>query len=240
MALNVNGKNIPLNPDGRLENLTDWNKEVAEALAAQDELHLTQAHWDVINLMREYYQQFNISPLRKLLRKNIADKLGPQKSTHTYLTQLFPRDVIIQGTKIAGLPMAITDVELDNHFTDSKNSQPSKIPTSFEFEGKTYAVHASGNLMHLEDWNEAIAAFIAKKQGIALTPEHWEIIHYLRAFYFQYGISPMVRLLKKHLTEKFGAEKASEKYLYSLFPGGPSRQGSRIAGLPEPQGCIDN
>lgn len=240
MALNVNGKSIPLKPDGRLENLSDWNENVAEALAAQDDLRLTQAHWDVINLMREYYQQYNISPLRKLLQSNIAGKFGPQKSTHTYLAQLFPCDVIIQGTKIAGLPMPLTDVELDTHYTASKNAQQSKMPTSFEFEGKTYEVHASGNLVHLEDWNEAVANFIAKKQGITLSIEHWEIIHFLRAFYFQYGISPMVRLLKKHLNEKFGAEKANEKYLYRLFPGGPSRQGSRIAGLPEPQGCIDN
>jgi tRNA 2-thiouridine synthesizing protein E len=61
----------------------------------------------------------------------------------------------------------------------------------------------------------------------------------MRQFYFKYGITPMVRLLMKNMRDELGASKGSNEYLYKLFPGGPSRQGSRIAGLPEPQGCID-
>jgi tRNA 2-thiouridine synthesizing protein E len=50
----------------------------------------------------------------------------------------------------------------------------------------------------------------------------------------------MVKLLIKHMAEEHGKDSANEEKLYKLFPGGPSRQGSRIAGLPEPQGCIDS
>jgi len=80
---------------------------------------------------------------------------------------------------------------------------------------------------------------MAKQEGITLTKAHWEIINFMRQFYFNYGITPMVRLLMKKLNDEFGASKFSNEDLYKLFPSGPSRQGSRIAGLPEPQGCID-
>ena len=81
---------------------------------------------------------------------------------------------------------------------------------------------------------------MAKKEGLDLTPEHWEILHFLRKFYFEYGITPMVKILQKHMQEELGEKLASREHLYGLFPAGPSRQGSRIAGLPEPQGCIDD
>ncbi|HEB99698.1 MAG TPA: TusE/DsrC/DsvC family sulfur relay protein [Thiotrichales bacterium] len=110
---------------------------------------------------------------------------------------------------------------------------------SFEFEGKTYEVTPTGNLVNQSGWNERLAEFLAKKEGIELTREHWEVLNFLREFYFEFGITPMVKILMKHLAEELGPEKASRDYLYRLFPKGPSRQGSRIAGLPEPQGCID-
>ncbi len=49
----------------------------------------------------------------------------------------------------------------------------------------------------------------------------------------------MVKILMKYMAEDIGPERASREHLYQLFPKGPARQGSRIAGLPEPQGCID-
>ena len=80
---------------------------------------------------------------------------------------------------------------------------------------------------------------MAEGEGIELSEEHWEVLNFLREFYFTYGISPMVKILMKYMAEDLGPERASREHLYTLFPKGPSRQGSRIAGLPEPQGCID-
>jgi tRNA 2-thiouridine synthesizing protein E len=80
---------------------------------------------------------------------------------------------------------------------------------------------------------------MAAKEGITLTEDHWEVINFLREFYFTYGISPMVKILMKYMAEDISPQRASKDYLYSLFPKGPSRQGSRIAGLPAPQGCLD-
>ena len=56
----VNGNNISLTANGRLANLADWSPDLAEAIAKDEGLVLTDAHWDTINLMRDYYATYNI------------------------------------------------------------------------------------------------------------------------------------------------------------------------------------
>lgn len=235
---------LALTPAGGLRNLADWNESVAEALAARDKLKLTEAHWEIIRLMRAYYDNFRIAPIRKLLKVEIREHLGADKAGEGYLAALFPGDVLHQGTKVAGLPWPMLDAEIEQEFETSRvtGQMPASDAESvrdIQFQGRTYRVKGKGNLVNQDDWNESLAVFLAEQDGIALTPEHWEVIRYLRTFYFKYGIVPMVRLLMKHMRMELGADKGSEAYLYKLFPGGPSRQGSKIAGLPEPQGCID-
>lgn len=103
-----------------------------------------------------------------------------------------------------------------------------------------YETTDDGYLIDLNQWNEDVARFMAKAEGIGeLTGPHWEIVLFLRWFYKEYAISPMVKILMKELEKKYGVEKASRKYLYELFPRGPAKQGTRIAGLPKPHDCID-
>ena len=97
----------------------------------------------------------------------------------------------------------------------------------------------NGYLLHLDDWTEAVAGSIAADEDIELTDAHWEILHFLREYYLEHGISPNVRVLIKLVAKQFGAEKGNRKHLYDLFPKGPSRQGCRIAGLPIPNDCVD-
>ena len=248
--INVGGVTYELLPDGRLANNKDWSEEVAVSLAEKDGITLTHNHWEIINLMRDFYTQYNISPIRKLLIKAIIDKYDDKKATSDYLDSLFPNGVLIEGSKIAGIPSPMLDAELskgDRYSHAVKRSAKSRVDPSlvnhfiekFDFDGDIYEVTDNGNLNDAAQWNEQIAAHMASKEGIALSDEHWDVINYLRKFYFEYGVTPMVRLLMKYMKEQCGPEKSSEKYLYELFPGGPARQGSRIAGLPEPQGCID-
>lgn len=237
-----------INSDGRLKNLGEWTENTAKTLAEKDGIVLTPAHWEIIGLMREYYQSFNISPIKKLLKKMIQERYGADKTSDSYLAGLFPNGVLAQGSKIAGLPEPMLDAEIESHHyvATKKHTPAAPAPAvayytgEVEFQGKRYKLHEKGNLVNPDEWSEALANFMAKKEGITLTPDHWEVLNYLRRFYFKYGIMPMVRLLMKHMREDFGAAKSSHDYLYQLFPGGPSRQGSRIAGLPEPQGCIDD
>ncbi|HEB55891.1 MAG TPA: TusE/DsrC/DsvC family sulfur relay protein [Gammaproteobacteria bacterium] len=239
----INGNNFNLTFDGRLVNLTDWTPELAKAIAKEEGLQLTDAHWDIINLMRDYYFTYNIAPVTKLLKREIARKFEPQRATDEAINTLFPGGVQYQGSKIAGIPIPMLDLELEPANQIKKSQTPSAAKHyshSFNFKGQPITVHHSGNLVNLEDWDEELAEHMAQQEGIELTDAHWVVLRYLRKFYFQYGITPMVKMLIKHMGEELGTEVSNRDSLYRLFPDGPSRQGSRIAGLPTPQGCIDD
>jgi tRNA 2-thiouridine synthesizing protein E len=74
--------------------------------------------------------------------------------------------------------------------------------------------------------------------GDYMTPEHWEVVNFLRGYYNEYQIAPAIRVLVKQMKVAFGPEKGNNKYLYELFPYGPAKQACKIAGLPKPTGCI--
>lgn len=104
------------------------------------------------------------------------------------------------------------------------------------------AVHVAtdndGYLLHFSDWNAAVADLLAQREGILLTPAHWEIVDALRAFYRQFEQSPAMRPLVKYVSQTLGADKGSSIYLLQLFPGSPAKVASKIAGLPRPEHCL--
>ncbi|WP_434086964.1 TusE/DsrC/DsvC family sulfur relay protein [Shewanella alkalitolerans] len=95
-----------------------------------------------------------------------------------------------------------------------------------------------GYLKNVSDWNEELAVLIATEEDITLTPAHWEVVHFVRDFYMEFKTSPAIRVLVKAIGQKLGAEKGNSKYLYTLFPLGPAKQATKIAGLPKPAKCI--
>jgi tRNA 2-thiouridine synthesizing protein E len=104
MALEVNGKSYETDEEGYLVNLGDWNEEVGKFLAQQESINLTEAHWEVINFLRDYYTEFQIAPAVRVLTKAIGKKLGADKGNSQYLYELFPYGPAKQACKIAGLP----------------------------------------------------------------------------------------------------------------------------------------
>lgn len=84
----------------------------------------------------------------------------------------------------------------------------------------------------------ARVAEAAAREGLTLSPEHWEVIRYLRSFHRQHEGAFALRDLSEGLDAKFGA-RGGRRYLYRLFPGGPITQGCRIAGLPVPDRSTD-
>lgn len=104
MELNIDGRTIALDKDGYLVNLNDWDKEAAKALAAQENILLTPAHWEIINLLQEFYREFELSPAMRALVKYTEKKLGTEKGKSIYLLQLFPPSPAKIASKIAGLP----------------------------------------------------------------------------------------------------------------------------------------
>ena len=102
-----------------------------------------------------------------------------------------------------------------------------------ELAGKTYDVDEDGFLQELYKWNEEFAQAYANTEGIEgqLTEEHWKLIHYLRNYFQQFGIAPMIRKVCKD-------NGMDLKKLYELFPTGPAKGACKLAGLSKPTGCV--
>ncbi|MCK9530540.1 MAG: TusE/DsrC/DsvC family sulfur relay protein [Gammaproteobacteria bacterium] len=104
MALEVNGKSLATDEEGYLLNLADWDEAAAIELAKSESVEMTDAHWEVIHFLREYYNEYQIAPAVRVLTKAIGKKLGPEKGNSKYLYELFPYGPAKQACKIAGLP----------------------------------------------------------------------------------------------------------------------------------------
>ena len=99
-------------------------------------------------------------------------------------------------------------------------------------------IDEEGFLLTMADWSEEIAIAMAAEDDIDLSSEHWEVINFLREYFEEYEFAPAVRILTKAIAKKLGNDKGNSRYLYSLFPYGPAKQGCRFAGLPKPTGCV--
>ncbi len=106
------------------------------------------------------------------------------------------------------------------------------------FQGKEIERDAQGYLKSTMDWSEALAPLLAEEETIELTDAHWEVVHFVRAFYLEFNTSPAVRMLVKAMAQKYGEEKGNSRYLFRLFPKGPAKQATKIAGLPKPAKCL--
>lgn len=104
MTIEANGKTYETDEEGYLSNLSEWDEQVAAALAAADGAELTDTHWEVINFLREYYDEYQIAPAVRVLTKAIGKKLGKDKGNSKYLYELFPYGPAKQACKYAGLP----------------------------------------------------------------------------------------------------------------------------------------
>ena len=107
-----------------------------------------------------------------------------------------------------------------------------------EVDGKIIELSEAGWLLNLEEWSEALAHEIAKNEQIAeLTDEHWDIINTAREYFVENGTVAEPRLFTKIMKKKFGADRSSQKYIYSLFPTGLIKCANKVGGLPRPKGC---
>ncbi len=93
-----------------------------------------------------------------------------------------------------------------------------------------------GFLLDPAAWSRELALEIAAEEKILLTPEHWVVIDFVRERYEERHVVPEARAVLKHLKERANGEedKASRRYLYSLFPFGYGQQACKIAGMRKP------
>lgn len=107
-----------------------------------------------------------------------------------------------------------------------------------EFNGQQIEVDGQGYLLNSADWCPELAFVIAEKENLTLTEAHWEVIYFVRDFYQEYKTSPAIRMLVKAMAQKLGEDKGNSRYLQRLFPDGPAKQATKLAGLPKPAKCL--
>ncbi|MDQ1362442.1 MAG: hypothetical protein QG652_302 [Pseudomonadota bacterium] len=104
---------------------------------------------------------------------------------------------------------------------------------SLDVNGNSIETTAEGYLANVNDWSEEVAVVLAKKDNIELTQKHWDLLKYLRDEHINNGGNePNERAILKAMGDIWGS-KPSSKDTYDLFPGAPSKQGRKIAGLPK-------
>jgi len=102
----------------------------------------------------------------------------------------------------------------------------------FEHGDITLEVDEDGFIQNPDEWNEDVGKALATTEGVdEMTEDHWKIANYLRNYYLEYGVAPMIRKLCKETGFKL-------KQIYELYPSGPAKGACKVAGLPKPTGCV--
>ena len=101
-----------------------------------------------------------------------------------------------------------------------------------EMEGRKFEVDEEGFLVSPSDWDDELAALLARADGIEdMSDKHWLVVRYIREYYLEHDLAPMIRKLCQNTGLRL-------REIYELFPLGPARGACKVAGLPRPDGCV--
>lgn len=104
---------------------------------------------------------------------------------------------------------------------------------AYEVDGKTIEASDKGYLADANDWSEEVMMVIAAADELEMTERHIDVVKYLRDEHVNNGGNePNERNILKAMGKLWG-EKVSSKVMYEMFPGTPSKQGRKLAGLPQ-------
>lgn len=95
---------LNLDKEGYLKDLNDWSPEIATLLSESEQITLTEEHWEIIHILRDFYLQFELAPAMRILVKITKEQLGDEKGNSIHLMKLFPGSPAKLASKIAGLP----------------------------------------------------------------------------------------------------------------------------------------
>jgi tRNA 2-thiouridine synthesizing protein E len=102
----------------------------------------------------------------------------------------------------------------------------------FNWDQAQVEVDDEGFIQEPARWNSEMAQALANADGVTeLTEAHWKVINYIRDYYKEFEVAPMVRKLCKETG-------CSLREIYDLFPSGPANGACKVAGLPKPTGCV--
>ncbi len=105
-------------------------------------------------------------------------------------------------------------------------------------DGTSLPVDEKGYLLDPDLWIPEVAEKMAEADSLTLEPDHWLVIEVFQDYFRRYEIEPPMRALVKIVRDRLGEERGNSRYLYRLFPDGPTTQACRYAGLPRPVSCI--
>lgn len=103
-TLRIGGRDIELDKDGFLVHLADWSEPVAQAIGRSEGIEVGPEHMEVIAVVRQFYDRYQLSPAMRPLVKFVGQQLGADKGTSLYLLKLFPGSPAKLVSKLAGLP----------------------------------------------------------------------------------------------------------------------------------------
>ena len=104
MAYDYNGTQVEHDEEGYITDISLWTPELADLIAKDEDIDMTDEHWEVVNFLRDYYEEYQIAPAVRVLIKAIKKSMGPDKGNNKYMYELFPYGPAKQACKIAGLP----------------------------------------------------------------------------------------------------------------------------------------
>jgi len=104
MSYEVNGTTVEHDEEGYIMDLSVWNKDLAALIAKDENIDMNEEHWEVVNFLRDYYEEYQIAPAVRVLIKAVKKSMGKEKGNNKYLYTLFPYGPAKQACKIAGLP----------------------------------------------------------------------------------------------------------------------------------------
>ena len=104
MAYQLNGTTFEADEEGYITDISQWSPELANLIALDEKIEMSDDHWEVVNFLREYYEEYQIAPAIRVLTKAVKKTMGADKGNSKYLYELFPYGPAKQACKIAGLP----------------------------------------------------------------------------------------------------------------------------------------
>ncbi|MCR4554593.1 MAG: TusE/DsrC/DsvC family sulfur relay protein [Succinivibrionaceae bacterium] len=100
-------KDLERDPEGYLRDYSKWTREIAQEIAKEENIVLTDEHWELITFVQNFYQEYNTTPAIRLLVKAVREQFGEEKGNSRYLQRLFPDGPAKQISKIGGLPKPV-------------------------------------------------------------------------------------------------------------------------------------
>ena len=96
--------------------------------------------------------------------------------------------------------------------------------------GSSVNVNAEGYFENPAQWTKEMAVEMAKDYSITLTDKHFAVLEFLRQRHIAGEQLTIRRVGNSGIVDI--------KQLYQLFPGGPLKISSKLAGIPKPTSCV--